>query len=87
MLPEHEPGHTADEREVLRVLSGLAAASRAYRLQVEEARLVIEVLAQDYLPATLLLDSVVAASAMPAHLGTPRHIEQAAVGALKALPQ
>jgi hypothetical protein len=86
-VAERRPGYPANEQDVLRVLGGLAAASRAYRLQVEEARLVIEVLAEDYGPAAVLLNSVVVASAMPARLGTPRHIELSTVEALKGLPQ
>jgi hypothetical protein len=74
------------ERDVERVLVGLAGAARVFRLQVEEARPWIEVLAEDYPPAAVLLQSLVVANAQrPLFLGTVRHLEQITVAILREL--
>ena len=64
----------ADERDVVKVLTVLAAESRVYRLHLEQARPIIERLAEDMedVAVGMLWTSITAALAEPAHLGTPR---------------
>lgn len=52
---------------------------------MREAGPVIERLAEDYPPAVVLLESLAIADAAPAHLGTPRHLEQAEAQLLRDL--
>jgi hypothetical protein len=69
-----------------RVLVGLAAASRVYRLQLEEARPWLARLSEDYEPAALLAESVsTAVGQRPLRVGTVRQIESATVAALRDL--
>jgi hypothetical protein len=74
------------ERDIERVLGGLAAAARVFRLQLEDAQPWIEVLAEDYPPAAVLLQSLVVAGAQrPLRLGTVRHLENAIIEILRDL--
>ncbi len=76
----------ADERDIEKVLGGLAMASRVYRLQLEEARPWLERLSEDYEPAAVLVEAIaVAVAQLPLRLGTVRHIETATAGALRDL--
>jgi hypothetical protein len=69
-----------------RVLTGLAATSRVYRLQLEEARPWLVRLGEDYEPAVLLAESVsMAVGQRPLRIGTVRQIESAAIAALREL--
>jgi hypothetical protein len=78
------PGVT--EADVIRVLDGLFAAARIFRLQAQEAQPWIEVLAEDYGPAAVLLQSLVVAIAQrPMHLGTVGHLEHVAQEILRDL--
>jgi hypothetical protein len=84
-LSEQQPPEVT-ERDVERVLAALAGAARVFRLQVEEALPWVEVLAEDYPPAAVLLQSLaVAAARRPMYLGTVRHIEHSSLGILKDL--
>ena len=75
----------AAEVEIARVLGGLMAASHVYRGLLEDSRLVIARLAEDYPPAGLLATSVEVAVAGPGRLGTPRHVEELTSKALREL--
>jgi hypothetical protein len=71
------------EEDIVRMLGELAESSSAYRRVIEEYQSAVEQLAEDYRPAALLHQSMVVAVAEPGRLGTPRHLEQLAVAALR----
>jgi hypothetical protein len=73
------------EADVADVLGGIAATAHTLRCWVREAGPVVERLAEDYPPAATLLASLAVADAAPAHLGTPRHLEEAAAAILRDL--
>ena len=74
------------EADVADALGGLAATARTLLRWVELARPLMERLAEDYPPAALLAQSL-ATGADPAYLGTPRHLEEAALALLHDLGQ
>jgi hypothetical protein len=73
--------------DILKVLSLLAADSRVYSLQLEEARIVVERLSDDIDDVTvnLLLTSITTALGEPPRLGTPRHVERLAAALVRKL--
>ena len=73
------------EEDIEWVLGGLSATAHTLRCWVREAGPLIEALTHDYPPAAVLLQSLVVADAQPAHLGTPRHLEQVTVAILRDL--
>jgi hypothetical protein len=76
-----------DEHNVLEALSLLASESRVFRLHLEDARPLVELLAADVDDVTvgLLLTSVT--TALDDRLGSPLHVEQLALAVLRELRQ
>ena len=73
------------EQDVADALRGVAATAHTLRCWVREAGPVVERLAEDYPAAATLLQSLVVADARPTRLGTPRHLEEAALAILRDL--
>jgi hypothetical protein len=73
------------EQDVADALGAIAATAHTLRGWVREAGPLIERLAEDYPLAAVLLQSLAAADAAPAYLGTPRHLEEATAAILRDL--
>ena len=73
------------EQDITDALRGDAATAHTLRCWVQEAGPVVERLAEDYPAAATLLQSLVVADARPLRLGTPRHLEEAALAILRDL--
>jgi hypothetical protein len=84
-LTEGQPPAAITEEDIEGVLGGLAATAHTLRCWVREARPLVERLAEDYPAAAVLVESLTVAEARPAHLGTPRHLEEETIQILHGL--
>jgi hypothetical protein len=72
-----------EERELLRVLSGLAGSARIFRLQLDEAAPYVDRLSEDYGPAAEL--AVALMIARSDQRGSVANIDHLTVGIMKDL--
>ena len=86
-MPLADRRRAPDERDVVKTLVLLAGESRTYRLHLENALPVIERLAEDVDASGIgmLWTGLTAALREPPMVGTPRHVEQHALRAMREL--